>query len=69
MEELWPEDDPAKLSNRLSVALATARGVLDPDKAYAADHHIAADKDAMRLDLEHIALDVTSWPVRPRACH
>jgi DNA-binding SARP family transcriptional activator len=64
MEELWPEDDPAKLSNRLSVALATARGVLDPDKAYAADHHIAADKDAMRLDLEHIALDVEDFLAR-----
>lgn len=62
MEELWPEDDPAKLSNRLSVALATARG--DPDKAYAADHHIAADKDAMRLDLGHIALDVEDFLAR-----
>jgi DNA-binding SARP family transcriptional activator len=60
-EELWPDDDPAKLSNRLSVALATARAVLDPDKAHDPDHFIAADKDAMRLRLEHVAVDVEDF--------
>ena len=58
---LAPDYLAVKLSDRLSVALATARGVLDPDKTYAADHHIAADKDAMRLDLEQIALDVEDF--------
>ena len=52
METLWPDDDPAKLANRLSVALATVRAVLDPDKPHAADHFITADKDAIRLDLD-----------------
>ena len=60
-EELWPDEDPAKLSNRLSVALATARAVLDPDKAYDADHFITADKDAMRLRLENVAVDVEDF--------
>jgi DNA-binding SARP family transcriptional activator len=60
-EELWPDDDPAKLSNRLSVALATARAVLDPDKTRDSDHFIAADKDAMRLRLEHVAVDVEDF--------
>jgi DNA-binding SARP family transcriptional activator len=61
MEALWPDDDPAKLTNRLSVALATVRAVLDPDKAHPADHYIAADKDAMRLDLEQVAVDVEDF--------
>jgi DNA-binding SARP family transcriptional activator len=60
-EELWPADDPAKLSNRLSVALATTRAVLDPDKSHDADHFIAADKDAMRLRLENVAVDVEDF--------
>ena len=31
MEALWRGQDPGLLSNRLSVALSTLRGVLDPD--------------------------------------
>ena len=29
-ELIWPDDDPAKTGHRLSVLLATVRGVLDP---------------------------------------
>jgi DNA-binding SARP family transcriptional activator len=61
MEQLWPDDDPAKLSNRLSVALATVRSVLDPDKRHAADRYVAADKDAVRLELEQVAVDVEDF--------
>lgn len=61
MEQLWPDEDPVKLSNRLSVALATVRAVLDPDKRYAADHYITADRDAMRLDLQQVAVDVEDF--------
>ena len=32
MEALWPGEDPEPLANRLSVALARARTVLDPDR-------------------------------------
>ena len=38
MEALWPEEDPALATRRLSVALATCRAVLDPDKAHPAEH-------------------------------
>src|SRR5690606_37606148 len=31
---LWPDDDPARTGHRLSVLLATVRGVLDPAKAW-----------------------------------
>jgi DNA-binding SARP family transcriptional activator len=61
MEELWPGEDPAVLSNRLSVALATVRSVLDPHKQHPADRYVAADKDAMRLDLENVAVDVEDF--------
>jgi DNA-binding SARP family transcriptional activator len=61
MEALWPEQDPSKLGNRLSVALATARAVLDPSKRHPTDYFIVADKDSMRLDLEHVAVDVEDF--------
>ena len=53
MELLWPGEDPAKLGNRLSVALTTLRTVLgrDPDV-------IRADADAVSLDLTRVAVDV-----------
>jgi len=61
MEALWPEEDPARLANRLSVALATARAVLDPDKRHPADQFVTADKDSIRLDLEHVTVDVEEF--------
>jgi DNA-binding SARP family transcriptional activator len=66
MEALWSEEDPAKLANRLSVALATVRGVLDPNKRHPADHFIVADKDSMRLELEYVAVDVEDFLTRAR---
>ncbi|HEU4919842.1 MAG TPA: BTAD domain-containing putative transcriptional regulator [Candidatus Limnocylindrales bacterium] len=60
-ELLWPDEDPEPLGNRLSVALATVRSVLDPDKAYPAEYFVPADKSAISLDLEHIDLDVETF--------
>src|SRR4029453_14266575 len=40
IEALWPEEDPALCANRLSVALSTLRGVLDPERGFAADHFV-----------------------------
>ena len=57
-ELLWPDEDPEPLANRLSVALATVRGVLDPEKRFPADQFIAGDKQALWLDLEHVEVDV-----------
>jgi DNA-binding SARP family transcriptional activator len=66
-ELLWPDEDPEPLANRLSVALATVRGVLDPDKRYAADWFIAGDKQALWLDLEHVEVDVERFLAAARA--
>jgi DNA-binding SARP family transcriptional activator len=44
METLWPEEDPARLGNRLSVALSTVRAVLDPERRSGPDQFVAADR-------------------------
>ena len=54
---LWPDDDPARTGHRLSVLLATVRGVLDPRRERPSDHYIAADQRGIRLDLRHVSLD------------
>jgi DNA-binding SARP family transcriptional activator len=58
MEALWPEEDPGKLANRLSVALTTVRSVLDPDRRFAQERFVQADKDAVRLDSSGVEIDV-----------
>lgn len=55
--ELWPEDATAAAS-RLSVTLSVLRGVLDPDKRFEADHFVASDRLAVRLEIEAIDIDV-----------
>ncbi len=44
METLWPDEDLARLSNRLSVALSTVRAVLDPERRSGPDQFVAADR-------------------------
>ncbi len=56
-ERLWPDDDPARTGHRLSVLLATVRGVFDPGRAAAPDHVIGADGSGLWLDLRHVAVD------------
>lgn len=64
IERLWPDDaadDPGKASSKLSVALATIRAVLDPDKRFASDHFLQADSEAIRLDTTHVTIDVEQF--------
>ncbi len=56
-EVLWPDDDPAKTSHRLSVLLTTVRGVLDPDKAWPPDRYVASDARGVWLDLRRVGID------------
>ena len=67
MEALWPNEDPARLSNRLSVALSTARAVLDPEKRYEAERFIVADRAAVRIDLDHTRVDLETFLAAARA--
>jgi DNA-binding SARP family transcriptional activator len=61
MEALWPEEDPAPLGNRLSVALSTIRSVLDPGHARPPDTFVRADRDTVSLDLASLDVDVEAF--------
>ncbi|HKY68913.1 MAG TPA: BTAD domain-containing putative transcriptional regulator, partial [Acidimicrobiales bacterium] len=55
---LWPDDDPAQTASRLSVALSTARAVLDPGKTRPPGWYLGSDNDALWIDLAHVEVDV-----------
>jgi DNA-binding SARP family transcriptional activator len=61
IELLWPGEDPERTSSRLSVALSTLRGVLDPGKHLDPEHLVAADRTTVRLDLDHLDVDVEGF--------
>jgi DNA-binding SARP family transcriptional activator len=61
MDALWPEESPGVVTRRLSVALSTVRAVLDPDKRHPPDHFVIGDKDAIRLDLANLPVDVEAF--------
>ncbi len=58
LEALWPDEDPSKTRNRLSVALNVVRGVLDPEGRFDADRFVISDRDGLRLDLSRVDVDV-----------
>lgn len=60
-EALWPDADPAKTANRLSVALSTLRTVLDPDRVFDADRHLAGDRTSVALQVEHVTVDLEAF--------
>ncbi|HLT10806.1 MAG TPA: BTAD domain-containing putative transcriptional regulator [Micromonosporaceae bacterium] len=60
-EYLWPETDPDRAGNRLSVAISTLRQVLDRSHAFPSDHYVASGEGAVRLRLEHVDVDVESF--------
>jgi DNA-binding SARP family transcriptional activator len=62
IELLWPGDEEAeRLSNRLSVALTTIRGVLDPARRYPSEHFITAAGDAVALNLDTTEIDLEAF--------
>jgi len=65
METLWPEEDPARLSNRLSVALSTVRAVLDPERRHGPDRFVAADRHAVWI--ADLPVDVEEFLATARA--
>lgn len=57
MELLWPSGDPARVGNRLSVALSTLRSVLDPEKQFEAEHFVRGDRESVELDYATVLVD------------
>ncbi|MET8122891.1 BTAD domain-containing putative transcriptional regulator [Micromonospora sp. NPDC005189] len=60
-EMLWPAQDPDRVGHRLSVALSTLRGVLDPERRTSTDHFIIAAHPSLALDVGHLELDVEEF--------
>lgn len=58
IETLWPEEDPTRCANRLSVALSTIRTVLDPEHHYPPDHFVHSDKHVVSLANLSVDVDV-----------
>ncbi len=61
IEDFWPDDDPSKAANRLSVALSTIRGVFDPARAHPPTQYIRADRTSVALSDEHLSIDVLDF--------
>ncbi|TWP50677.1 hypothetical protein FKR81_18880 [Lentzea tibetensis] len=58
--------DEAKIAHRLSVALSTLRGVLDPERREPIDHYVTATPAHVALAPENIVVDVEDWLVQAR---
>lgn len=58
MDTLWPGEAPRVLGNRFSVAVNVIRRALDPDRLLPTQHHLVTEGDALRLDLDHLDIDV-----------
>lgn len=56
-EILWRDEEPQRTAHRLSVLLSVVRGVLDPARAWDADHYLRADHTGVALDLSHATVD------------
>jgi DNA-binding SARP family transcriptional activator len=60
-DAMWPDEDPAPLGNRLSVALSTIRKVLDPSRRHPADFYLVADSRTIALRLDHLDVDLIEF--------
>jgi DNA-binding SARP family transcriptional activator len=56
IDRLWGDDNSS--SSKLSVALATIRSVLDPDKQFEPDHFVQADADSIRCNPDAVNSDL-----------
>ncbi|MDT0200380.1 AAA family ATPase [Nocardioides sp. AE5] len=63
MDLLWPDQDPSRLANRFSVALATVRRALDPGRQFPTDHHVEMRDDLLRLNVDAIRTDLDQFHV------
>ncbi|MCZ7533635.1 MAG: tetratricopeptide repeat protein [Acidimicrobiia bacterium] len=61
MERMWPDESPKKTSNRLSVALSTIRGVLDPTRTNDSNHYVATHEGAVLINMDNLQVDVVDF--------
>ncbi|WP_426565630.1 BTAD domain-containing putative transcriptional regulator [Angustibacter sp. McL0619] len=58
---LWPDEQGERLANRLAVAAATLRRVLDPDRAQPGPGVVIGGDDTLALDLRNVQVDVLGF--------
>lgn len=61
MDTLWSGEDPAVLSNRMSVAISTVRRALDPSRTHPPQHFLRADRNVLQLNRDRVDIDVESF--------
>jgi ATP/maltotriose-dependent transcriptional regulator MalT/DNA-binding SARP family transcriptional activator len=61
IDRLWPDGDSDGANHRLSVALSTLRGVLDPDKAHERDRYLVADRETVALRQGVVTVDAEQF--------
>jgi ATP/maltotriose-dependent transcriptional regulator MalT/DNA-binding SARP family transcriptional activator len=64
IEQLWPEDDPARTPARLAVALNVLRNVLDPERVHSSEHFVAGGSEGLRLELGELHVDAEEFLTR-----
>jgi DNA-binding SARP family transcriptional activator len=57
MNLLWPDEDPAGLTNRMAVAVSTVRRSLDPHRSLPVDALVRADAGSLRLMTDRVEVD------------
>ena len=60
IEILWPDDDPSKTTNRLSVALSVVRSVLG-DRGADTPGCLEADRTSVRLAVDRVGIDLEAF--------
>lgn len=58
MDVLWPEEPPAKLANRFSVAVNVIRRAFDPDRLLPTQQHLVTEGNSVRLDVQALDIDL-----------
>lgn len=61
MEHLWPNQAPARLRNRLAVAVSTVRRALDPGADFPREHFVGTTRDTVRLHADRVTIDADSF--------
>jgi ATP/maltotriose-dependent transcriptional regulator MalT len=61
IDALWPGEDPARLGNRLSVALSILRSVLDPERRSGPDCFVLGGSTGVALRRESLPVDVEEF--------
>ncbi len=61
IDALWPGEEPAKLGNRLSVALSLLRSALDPERRFGSDRFVSGGTTGVALRVDELPVDVEEF--------